>query len=109
MAAPQEYHPGILDEGALNIDQGTTVVNSSGFLKDVSQLKAKWNRFTTRHRKGGYLLFADGHVAWFSWLQIQPIQVHNSQGYVTTANQPDQGLIWNPLGPVGAQATATGE
>lgn len=107
MAAPQEYNQ--TDERALNIGQSALVVNSNGFTKDVSQLKAKWNRFTTRHRKGGYLLFADGHVAWFSWQQLQPIQVQNSQGFVTVANQPNLGLIWNPLGPVGATATNTGE
>jgi prepilin-type N-terminal cleavage/methylation domain-containing protein/prepilin-type processing-associated H-X9-DG protein len=72
-----------------------------GYTNGISQLKACWTRFTTRHRGGGYLLFADGHVAWFSWNEVQPI-VDPRNPAATNANQPNKGLIWNPRSPVGS-------
>jgi len=80
-------------------------MNTAGYKNDVSQLKANWKRFTTRHRKGGFLLFADGHVAWFSWQEIQP-PINPSNPALIDANQPVKGLIWNPLGGVGTKIHA---
>jgi len=42
-----------------------------GYLSNIGQAKADWRRFTTRHNHGGNLLFADGHVAEFGWLEVQ--------------------------------------
>jgi prepilin-type N-terminal cleavage/methylation domain-containing protein/prepilin-type processing-associated H-X9-DG protein len=81
-----------------NVD---TSPSNSGYLKNCAQPKACWSRFTTRHRGGGMLLFADGHVAWYHWTKVQPIpdSVNPNQAY---ANKPGEGVIWNPLGPVGS-------
>jgi prepilin-type processing-associated H-X9-DG protein len=78
-------------------------ISANGFTSNIAQSKADWRRFTTRHRKGGDLLFADGHVAWYSWLdaQIQPSQMVGGQYAANTsnANQPSK-LIWSVAGPV---------
>ena len=49
-------------------------VTDAFVLKDLGQqLKADWQRFTGRHKKGGNILFADGHVAFFTNNQITHI------------------------------------
>jgi type II secretory pathway pseudopilin PulG len=53
-----------------------------GYTNNVGQPKANWKRFTTRHHGGGFLLFADGHVAWYGWGELQP-----------TVNASNPGLI----------------
>ena len=68
-------------------------------MSNIGQPKATNTRFTTRHRHGGYLLFADGHVSWFAWTQVQGIPdpvTHNIQNI----NRPDSHVIWNPFGAV---------
>jgi prepilin-type N-terminal cleavage/methylation domain-containing protein/prepilin-type processing-associated H-X9-DG protein len=79
------------------------VITPQGYNSNIAQSKADWRRFTTRHRHGGHLLFADGHVDWFSWtqVQIQPDQMPNNvyKKLLSDANQP--GFIrWSALGPV---------
>ncbi len=49
----------------------TESITSQGYNNKLGQSKADWTRFTTRHHGGGDLLFADGHVAWFKWTQVQ--------------------------------------
>ena len=79
-----------------------TKINSAGLNTPLKtgQPKSNWTRFTTRHRSGGYLLFADGHVGWYGWTeaQIQP----NQMPYDATrsnANQPAK-MIWSIAGPI---------
>jgi prepilin-type N-terminal cleavage/methylation domain-containing protein/prepilin-type processing-associated H-X9-DG protein len=79
----------------------------AGLNNNIGQPKADWTRFTTRHRGGGMLLFADGHADWFSWSQVQPFAPDPTHPQILTANKPNMGLIWNPLGPVGASAGAS--
>jgi prepilin-type processing-associated H-X9-DG protein/prepilin-type N-terminal cleavage/methylation domain-containing protein len=76
-----------------------------GFSKqdNVAQMKACWTRFTTRHNHGGNLLFADGHVAWFSWKDVQiPLdqstKVTVNGTTILSANQPSK-VTWCPIGP----------
>jgi prepilin-type processing-associated H-X9-DG protein/prepilin-type N-terminal cleavage/methylation domain-containing protein len=78
------------------------VISSQGYLSNIGQSKADWRRFTTRHRHGGNLLFADGHVAWFSWLDVQFPASSLASGYSANrsdANQPGF-VIWSAIGPV---------
>ncbi len=76
--------------------------SNQGYTNNIGQMKACWTRFTTRHRGGGYLLFADGHVAWYGWKEIQPVPTDPLRPTLSmNANQPDKGLIWNPISPVG--------
>ena len=75
-------------------------IGPTGYTSNIAQPKACWTRFTTRHRNGGYLLFADGHVSWFGWNQIQP-QVSTTNTNAQDANRPGLGVIWNPLSGVG--------
>lgn len=70
-----------------------------GYESNIGQPKACNTRFTTRHRHGGNLLFADGHVSWFAWTQVQGIVDNATQG-VDTLNRPDNHVIWNPFGAV---------
>ena len=63
------------------------------YQKNLGVLKVKWSKFTTRHRGGGFLLYADGHVGWHKWGEIQDTNL------VTATNANRYGVaIWNPLG-----------
>ena len=75
-------------------------LNAQGLNTKTGQPKANWTRFTTRHRSGGHLLFADGHVSWFAWkeTQIQPDQMpYNAAS--SDANQYSK-MIWSIAGPI---------
>lgn len=76
-------------------------ITSAGYVSKFAQAKADWRRFTTRHRHGGNLLFADGHVAWFDWLEVQFPSSALANGYnnFSDANQPGF-IIWSAVGPV---------
>jgi prepilin-type processing-associated H-X9-DG protein len=70
--------------------------------RTLNRIKADWQRFTSRHHKGGYLLFADGHVGYFSMKEVLTPSI---QGNVATGgggsgdwNQPAK-LIWRIDGP----------
>jgi prepilin-type processing-associated H-X9-DG protein len=89
-------------------DASKNCTDSRGFLGNIGQPKADWTRLATRHRGGGYILFADGHVSWWSWQQVQPVSISQPNSPpITSANQPDLGIIWNPLGPVGGIKSST--
>jgi prepilin-type processing-associated H-X9-DG protein/prepilin-type N-terminal cleavage/methylation domain-containing protein len=70
-----------------------------GYMSNIGQPKATNTRFTTRHRHGGNLLFADGHVSWFAWTQVQGL-IDPLTNTVTNINRPDNHVIWDPYGPV---------
>jgi prepilin-type processing-associated H-X9-DG protein len=59
----------------------------------INRAKTTWNRFTARHNHGGHILFADGHVAWFSFAELM-----NAPNAPSDFNQPGK-IIWNPYGP----------
>jgi len=60
--------------------------------KFLARAKADWQRFGARHRKGAYLLFADGHVAWFSNLELaHPPGAKTRNNW----NVPSK-VVWNP-------------
>ncbi len=54
----------------------------------VGQQQVSYKEFTTRHRKGGYVLMVDGHVSWFS---LKEVRSPASGIY----DQPGK-IIWNP-------------
>ena len=85
---------------------GSSINSSQGYTGNISALKANWKTFAARHNGGGNLLFADGHVAYFKWADVQlyvkPNPVPSTKpspeyGDVYNANRPD--LIWCPWGP----------
>jgi prepilin-type processing-associated H-X9-DG protein len=59
----------------------------------IDRAKTIWNRFSARHNRGGHILFADGHVAWFSFAELM-----NAPNAPSDYNQPGK-VIWNPYGP----------
>jgi prepilin-type N-terminal cleavage/methylation domain-containing protein/prepilin-type processing-associated H-X9-DG protein len=62
--------------------------------KQMGQPKAAWNRFTTRHRNGGFILFLDGHVGYFTCQELNDIP-----GAFTSPqnfNQPGK-VVWNTI------------
>lgn len=61
--------------------------------KSLARLRGDHKRFTTRHRKGGFLAFADGHVAWFSNAEVNVIQSNSPPDYNMS------NVIWDPFGP----------
>ena len=63
----------------------------ANYTRTLNYLKADRKRFTARHRKGGNLLFADGHAAWFAnaEMQIGSMQPRSDDGdEVMSYNQP---------------------
>lgn len=62
--------------------------------KSLCRAKADWQRFAARHRRGGMVLFADNHVAWFTNVEL----AHPPAAAVfANYNQPRK-VIWNPFG-----------
>ncbi len=61
----------------------------------MGQLSSSWDRFTSRHRNGGYICFADGHVGWYSLDQV--CYPPNVQAGTDDYNDPAN-VIWNPFG-----------
>lgn len=59
---------------------------------DLCRGKTTWTRFTARHRGGGFLLFVDGHVDFFTRNELV-----NAPGIPLDYNQPGK-VIWNPFG-----------
>jgi prepilin-type N-terminal cleavage/methylation domain-containing protein/prepilin-type processing-associated H-X9-DG protein len=61
----------------------------------LGRCKTAITRFANRHRGGGFLLFVDGHVDWFSRndLYLNPPNAANGD-----SNYPGK-VIWNPWGP----------
>jgi prepilin-type processing-associated H-X9-DG protein len=60
----------------------------------LNRIKGDWQRFAGRHRKdtGGNLLFADGHVQFFTHREVLTV------GSPGTMNRPGN-LIWTIDGP----------
>jgi prepilin-type processing-associated H-X9-DG protein/prepilin-type N-terminal cleavage/methylation domain-containing protein len=67
--------------------------------RTLGRIKGDWQRFTTRHRKGGNILFADGSVRWFPMKEVltagKPGAAGSGGG---DFNQPSK-LIGNIYGP----------
>ena len=75
-------------------------LNAQGLNTKTGQPKANWTRFATRHHGGGHLLFADGHVGWFSWTDAQiPASQMPYNAATSNANQPSK-MIWSIAGPI---------
>ncbi len=62
--------------------------------KKIGQPKAAWNRFTTRHRNGGFILFLDGHVDFHTCQELNdfPGAFRSPMNF----NQPPN-LVWNTV------------
>ncbi|MDB5171428.1 MAG: N-terminal cleavage protein [Phycisphaerales bacterium] len=62
--------------------------------KNLGQLKVEHKRFASRHRNrtGGFICFADGHVAFFSLEEL------NFPYFGSDYNNPNK-VIWDPFGP----------
>jgi hypothetical protein len=63
-------------------DRAQSNMGPDGYTNNVGQPKANWKRFTTRHHGGGFLLFADGHVAWYGWGELQPTVNASNPGFI---------------------------
>lgn len=76
---------------------------TTGYGGQISLLKANWKTFAGRHNGGGNLLFADGHVGYYKWTDVQlfvkpnPVGAGTEYGGSYNANRPD--MIWCPWGP----------
>jgi prepilin-type processing-associated H-X9-DG protein/prepilin-type N-terminal cleavage/methylation domain-containing protein len=70
---------------------------ANGYNSYICDPKGDPKRFTTRHAGGGNILFADGHVAWFSWVDAQGNPPTGSASEYDV-NQYTT-MIWDPTGP----------
>ena len=74
---------------------GELPANDANYSKNLGQLKAEAKRFTARHRKGGFLGFADGHVGWFNNAELSVPALG-----VTGSDLNHYGsVVWDPLNP----------
>jgi prepilin-type processing-associated H-X9-DG protein/prepilin-type N-terminal cleavage/methylation domain-containing protein len=79
---------------------GSTNIDANGYSNNLAQSKANWKRFAARHRGGGMILFADGHVKWFAWPDVQMhLTPGGANGGGADANQAGK-IRWSALGPV---------
>jgi hypothetical protein len=77
------------------IQPGEIPTSDPFYSKALGQLRADHNRMAGRHRNGGFLGFADGHVAWSSFKDVNTLQ--NKVGDPLDYNQPGR-VVWNPFG-----------
>ncbi len=101
MANAAEYmDPTVQRWNAANPTVYAGKITAAGLNNNIGQPKSNWKRFTTNHRHGGHILFADGHVGWFAWTETQlqsnalPYNANTSD-----ANQPSR-MIWSITGPI---------
>jgi prepilin-type processing-associated H-X9-DG protein/prepilin-type N-terminal cleavage/methylation domain-containing protein len=80
-------------------DYNNPEIDGNGFIKNVAQTKSDWTRFAVAHNGGGNILFADGHVAWYSW---KDVQAGDSQfpwvESVSNHNVNTAGITWCAMG-----------
>lgn len=81
-------------------DPGGMVITSDGLTKsNVCQPKSDFTRFAVCHNGGGNILFADGHVAWYKWSQVQFDQSQLPFSSSSNANVNQAGIMWCAIGP----------
>jgi prepilin-type N-terminal cleavage/methylation domain-containing protein/prepilin-type processing-associated H-X9-DG protein len=82
-----------------SVYQSQGKINANGSNTNIAQSKCDWTRFSARHHGGGNILFADGHVTWFAWPEVQ---YPSSQLPLTpTSDVNHYGKIrWSAVGPV---------
>jgi prepilin-type processing-associated H-X9-DG protein/prepilin-type N-terminal cleavage/methylation domain-containing protein len=59
--------------------------------------KTTYTNFTGRHNNGGNLLFADGHVAWFSNKELNPLTCGFTLSNGNSAFNLPEKVIWDPF------------
>jgi prepilin-type N-terminal cleavage/methylation domain-containing protein/prepilin-type processing-associated H-X9-DG protein len=79
-----------LDE---RVSPAESKVHAGQLNNDLGQPSAQATRFAARHDKGGNLLFADGHVAWYSGPSVVETRPGRKCGYATF---PDGTFYWCP-------------
>jgi prepilin-type N-terminal cleavage/methylation domain-containing protein/prepilin-type processing-associated H-X9-DG protein len=69
------------------------------YAEQLNRHRADWQRLAARHRNGGHVLMADGHVEWRDQAQATtPVGASGpSKDKTLDFNRPD--TIWDPLGP----------
>jgi prepilin-type N-terminal cleavage/methylation domain-containing protein/prepilin-type processing-associated H-X9-DG protein len=80
------------------MEPGEIPTTDANYTKNISQLKCDPKRFAGRHRNGGYLGFADGHVGWFLNTVLNTASITPGTG-AADENNPAIGVVWNPFGP----------
>jgi prepilin-type processing-associated H-X9-DG protein/prepilin-type N-terminal cleavage/methylation domain-containing protein len=81
----------LLVEKLMSTTEGAAHVTSH-----IAVGKTTYTNFTGRHNNGGNILFADGHVGWFAWSQLQPPAGFNLSNGNSASNLPNI-VIWDPL------------
>jgi len=82
----------LLVEKMMSTTEGNVTVQ-----ENIAVGKTSYTVFTARHNNGGHLLFADGHVAWFSNKELDPLTAGFTLSATNyAANLPNK-VIWDPL------------
>ncbi len=100
LVTPGEFQDaGVQKFNASNPTAFNGSITPAGFTDNIAQPKSNWKRASTRHHGGANVLFADGHVSWYAWrdIQIQPNQLPVTA--TTDANQYSR-MIWSVRGPI---------
>lgn len=64
--------------------------------RTLGRIKGDFQRFTSRHKGGGYLAFADGHADWFAMKDVLTPSKTNAQ--IPGGDFNKNGIIWCPFG-----------
>jgi len=70
------------------------ILNDPNANKTLGSLKVSWIRFAGRHKAGGMICFADGHVSYYTSADVNRPSQNSSNDF----NQPGT-MIWDPNGP----------
>jgi prepilin-type processing-associated H-X9-DG protein len=82
----------LLVEKLMTQTEGTVVYNSN-----IAVGKTTYTTFAGRHRNGGHLLFADGHVDWFSNKELNPLTCGFTLSQGNSAFNLPNKVIWDPF------------
>jgi prepilin-type processing-associated H-X9-DG protein len=76
-----------------NLLEGEKPVHSHQEKKNLGQPSAYANRFSPRHGKGGNLVFADGHEAWFPGYKV--VETNESSALKGGPIVPPREIQWS--------------
>jgi prepilin-type N-terminal cleavage/methylation domain-containing protein/prepilin-type processing-associated H-X9-DG protein len=79
--------------------------NGGPYTDSLARGKTTYTRFAARHNKGGYILFADGHVGWFAWWDVNPYNpkylipgtLQNWWSPLNAASNIPNKILWDPF------------
>ena len=86
-------------DGAGSVDGKTPKYWHPYYGESLNRHRGDWQRFSARHRNGGHLLMADGHVEWRSNNEACTPSGGTGPSKEKGRDFNKTDLLWDPLGP----------